>query len=145
VPNLRDFLSRFRPAGAPGAGRAAVPADRHRELESELSAVLTLLDGPGAECADIVNDARQDAEQIIAAARAEAADIVAAARRRATAEADRIVQDAVSAAESDAAKIKAAGAAEADLIRRRARDRLPMLADRAVAMVRELAEPRTQA
>ena len=53
MPHVRDFLSRFRPAGAPGAGRAAVPADRRRELESELGPVLMLLDGPSAECTEI--------------------------------------------------------------------------------------------
>jgi V/A-type H+-transporting ATPase subunit D len=33
LPQLRDFLERFRPAGAPGAAAGAgVPADRSREL-----------------------------------------------------------------------------------------------------------------
>ena len=55
MPHMRDFLSRFRPAGAPGAGPAAVPADRRRELESELGPVLMLLDAPSAECSEIVS------------------------------------------------------------------------------------------
>ena len=50
MPQLRDFLSRFGPAGAPGAARAAVPADRHRQLVAELDPVLMLLDGQDAEC-----------------------------------------------------------------------------------------------
>jgi hypothetical protein len=70
VPQLRDFLSRFRPAGAPGAARAAVPADRRRQLEAEVDPVLKLLDGPDAECTRIIAAARRDAEQAIAAANA---------------------------------------------------------------------------
>ena len=38
MPDLRDFLSRFRPAGAPGAARAGV------------GPVLALLGGTQAEC-----------------------------------------------------------------------------------------------
>jgi hypothetical protein len=50
MPELRDFLARFRPAGAPGtAARAAVPADRSRELEAEVEPVLALLEDTDAE------------------------------------------------------------------------------------------------
>jgi len=51
VPGLRDYLDRFRPAGVPGAGGAGVPADRPRELETELTTVLALLDAVHAESA----------------------------------------------------------------------------------------------
>ena len=71
MPGLRDYLDRFRPAGAPGAGGTGVPADRSRELEAELTSVLALLDGVHAECAGVVARARQDAERIVATARAE--------------------------------------------------------------------------
>jgi len=140
VPYLRDFLSRFRPAGAPGAGRAAVPADRRRELESELGPVLDLLDGPGAECAAMLAAARQDADQIIAAARAEADAIMSAAEQRAGASVAALVREQVAAARTEAAAIAAAGTAEAAAIRDRALPRVPLLAGRAVALVRELAE-----
>jgi hypothetical protein len=50
LPQARDFLNRFRPAGAPGAAsRVAVPADRTAELASELVPVLALLAGTDAE------------------------------------------------------------------------------------------------
>lgn len=141
MPLLRDFLSRFRPAGAPGAGRAAVPVDRRHELESELGPLLVLLDGPSAECADTLAAAHQDADLIVAAARVEADRILAAARQQAADDIARLVRQAVSAARAQAAEITAAGAAEADAVRERARLRLPVLTDRAVALVRELGRP----
>lgn len=139
--HVRDFLSRFRPAGAPGAGRATVPADRRRELESELAPVLRLLDGPSADCADIVRAAQRDAEQIIGAARREADSILLAAHQQAEAGAAELVQQAIDAARTQAATMEARGLAEAGVIRQRARERLPVLTDRAVALVRGLAEP----
>jgi len=141
VPQVRDFLSRFRPAGAPGAGRASVPADRHRELESEAGSVLMLLDGPATECAGIITAGQRDAEEIVRVARSEADSIMSVARQRAAASTTELVQQAVSAARTEAESIKAAGASEAAAIRERARQRLPALADRAVALVRDMGEP----
>jgi hypothetical protein len=83
MPGLRDFLARFRPAGAPGAARAGVPADRAREVQAEVAPVLALLEGTDAECARIIAQARRDAGQRTAAAQAEAATIAADAARRA--------------------------------------------------------------
>jgi vacuolar-type H+-ATPase subunit H len=137
---MRDFLSRFRPAGSPGAGRAAVPADRRRELESELAPVLMLLDGPSAECSGIVAAGRRDAEQMLRAARSEADAISSAAQQHATASSAEHVQAAVAAARTEATAIASAGAAQAAAIAERARQRLPLLADRAVALVRELGQ-----
>lgn len=141
MPGVRDFLSRFRPAGAPGAGRAAVPADRRHELEAELGPVLALLDEPGATCADVIAAAQRDAEQAITVARSEAAAIVRAGRERATSIAAGLVQQAVAAAQAEAELIVAAGARDAASIRERARQRVPMLADRAVSLIRDLADP----
>ena len=89
VPGLRDYLDRFRPAGAPGAGGTGVPADRPRELETELTTVLALLDGVHAECTGIVAKARRDAERMVAAARGEAAAVADDADRRARAARER--------------------------------------------------------
>ena len=140
MPHMWDFLSRFRPAGAPGAGRAAVPADRHRELETELGHVLMLLDGPSAECSGIVAEARHDAEQIVRLARTEADRIMSAARQRASASVAELVHEAVTTARTEAAAVAAAGAAEAAAITERASDRLPSLTERAVALVRGVGE-----
>ncbi len=140
MPHMRDFLSQFRPAGAPGAGRAAVPADRRRDRESELGPVLAALDGPGAECADLVAAAHRDAEQIVATARREADDIVSAAQRHAADLVAELVQQAVSSAQIAAVSIVAAGAADAAAVTERARQRLPVLTDRAVALLRDLGD-----
>jgi len=141
VPQMRDFLSRFRPAGSPGASRVAVPADRRRELESELGPVLMLLDGPSAERSGIVWAARRDAEQTLRHARTEADGIRAAAQQRAADSVADLVQEAVAAARTEAAAIASAGAAEAAAITTRARQRLPLLTDRAVALVRDIGYP----
>jgi vacuolar-type H+-ATPase subunit H len=140
MPHMRDFLSRFRPAGAPGAGRAPVPADRRSELESEIAPVLTPLDEPSAECSGIVAAGRRDAEQILRAARSEADAIRSAAQQRAAASAAEYAQAAVAAARAEATAIASTGAAEAAHITERVRQRLPSLADRAVALVRSLGE-----
>ncbi len=140
MPHMPDFLSRFRPAGAPGAGRAAVPADRQRDRESELTAVLAALDRPAAECADLLAAAQRDAEQIVAAARSEADDIVSTARLRAADLVAELVRQAVSSTEAEAVNIVAAGAADAAAVMDRAHERLPALAARAVALVWSLGE-----
>jgi vacuolar-type H+-ATPase subunit H len=121
VPHMRDFLSRFRPAGAPGAGRAALPADRRRQMESELSPVLMLLDGSSAEGSQTVAAARRDAEQILRLAHSEAEAIREAEQQRAAASVAEVVQAAVAAARAEAAAIASAGADEATAIGERAR------------------------
>jgi vacuolar-type H+-ATPase subunit H len=141
VLDVRDFLSRFRPAGAPGAGRTAVPADQRRELESELVPVMMLLDGPSADCADIVLAAQLDAEQIIDAARHEADNILSSAHQQAEASAAELLQNANRAARTEAAIMVARGMAESGAIRQRVTERLPALTDRAVELVRHLADP----
>jgi vacuolar-type H+-ATPase subunit H len=141
VPHMRDFLSRFRPAGSPGAGPVAIPADRRRERETELGQVLVLLDGPGAECARIVGAARRDAEEILSAARSEADAVISAARRQAAATADQLVREALTSARAEAAALEAAGAARASAIRERAGKHVPGLAEQAVRRIKELAAP----
>ena len=138
MPPLRDFLSRFRPAGAPGAARAGVPADRRRLLEAELDPVLRLLDGPDAECARIIAQARHDAGQIIAAARARAAALESDTRRRAAAVRRQTVREVLATARAEAADTSAGAARQAALTGELARQRLPALVHRAVGLVREL-------
>jgi vacuolar-type H+-ATPase subunit H len=138
VPQLRDFLSRFRPAGAPGAARAAVPADRERQLAAELEPVLTLLDGPHRECAQIISAARHDAGQIVAAARAEAAALAASARRDADAARREAADRELAAARAGATEISTRAEGEAARVRDLARERMPALVRRSVALVRDL-------
>jgi F0F1-type ATP synthase membrane subunit b/b' len=84
LPQFRDFLARFRPAGSPGAAsRVGVAADRMRELSAELEPVLALLAPTHAECERIIAGARSDARQIMDEAREDAAAVSARARHRA--------------------------------------------------------------
>jgi vacuolar-type H+-ATPase subunit H len=138
VPGLRDYLDRFRPAGAPGAGCTGVPADRSRELEGELTAVLALLDGVQAECAGVVAQARRDAERIVATARGEAAAVADDADRRARAARDEAAREVLAAARAEAVGTVARANQQALGVRDRARQRLPALASRAVGLVRGL-------
>ena len=142
LPQLRDFLERFRPAGAPGAAASAgVPADRSRELEAELSSVLALLEGVDAECARIVARARHDAGLIIAAARDEAAADLAAADQRARSARDEVMREILAVARAEAAAAVADAARQASRERELAGQRIPALAARAAGLVRELGSP----
>jgi flagellar biosynthesis/type III secretory pathway protein FliH len=140
VPQLRDFLSRFRPAGAPGAAaRAAVPLDRARELAAEVVPVLTLLDGTQAECEQIVGRARRDADAIIAAARAKAAATIADGDQRASATREEAARQVAAAAAAAAAAMVADAEQEAARIRARAGQRIPALVGAALREIRQLA------
>jgi vacuolar-type H+-ATPase subunit H len=138
MPQLRDFLARFRPAGSPGAARAGVPADRSRELQAEVGPVLVLLDGTDAERERIIAQARRDAEQITAAARAEAAVITAEAAQRAEAARDEAARRVMVQARDEAAWSVAAARRQALQTRELARQRMPALVSRAVEEIRQL-------
>lgn len=114
MPQLGDFLSRFRPAGAPGAAsRAGVPADRAAELSAELEPVLAMLADTDAECARIVAQARTQAGQIGEAARAEAGQIAADGRERALAARGHAADEVLAAAQAEAARVERAAAERA--------------------------------
>jgi len=138
VSQVRDFLSRFRPAGAPGAGRAAVPADRKLQLERELGPVLSLLDAPGIECAQVIGAARREAQQIVESAREEAAAVAAGAVLRAEEVRVTIMQETKAAARKEADHLLTSADAEAVAIRGRYQQRIPALAERAMSWVRDL-------
>ena len=110
MPQLHDFLERFRPVGGPGApGSAGVPANRSPELEAELALVLALLDDVDGECARIIVRAEQAAGQVITAARGEATAQLAASATRARAARDEAARTALAAARSPMSQ-QAAGA-----------------------------------
>jgi vacuolar-type H+-ATPase subunit H len=119
-----------------------VPADRSRELEAELTAVLALLDDVHAESAVVVAQARRDAERIVAAARDEAAAVADGADRRARAARDEAVREVLDAARAEAVGTVARADQQALRVRDRVGQRIPALASRAVGLVRGLgAEP----
>lgn len=139
MPPVRNFLDRFRPAGAPGAAaRAAVPVDRSSELEAELMPVLTLVDGVDADCARIVAVARREAGRITGAAREEAAAMLVDAERRARAAREQTVQQVLAEARAEAAETVASARREALRSHELAGQRIPELVSRAADLVRGL-------
>jgi hypothetical protein len=144
MPQLRDFLDRFRPAGAPGAaGRAAVPAERQGELAAELLPVLALLEGMDRECARLLAQAQGEAERIVAGPReTAAANLRDAGRRAATVRAD-TEQRPVAAARGEAVAAVASARREAHELDELARQRIPMLANRAVNLLRDVSDSAT--
>lgn len=138
MPDLRDFLSRFRPAGAPGAARVGVPADRRHELEAEVGPVLALLAGTQAECERIVTQARRDAGRLAAEATAQAEAIAADAGRRAAAAREHAARRVMAAARDEAAAAVRDAERQATGTRELAARRIPALAGRAVNAIRRL-------
>ena len=139
MPPLRDFLTRFRPAGSPGAAaRAGVPADRSGELESEVAPVLARLEDTEAEREHLIAQARRDAEQIVAAARSAADAIAADAAQRAETVREQVSRQVVAAARKQAARTTQVATQQAAQIRELARRRSPALVSRIVSTIREL-------
>ena len=141
MPQWRDFLERFRPAGAPGAAaQGGVPADRTADTASELAPILPMLDDIQAEVARIVSRAAEQADEIRKDAGRQAAEIVARAHTEGeTARADAAVQSgALTAAENAGGKADRDRALEE--LRARTETRTPEYNDRVVAAARALME-----
>ncbi len=137
MSQARDFLGRFRPAGAPGsAARAGVPADRARELAAELEPLLALLDGTYAECERIIEAARREADRITTEADAEVAAIGQEAGRKARAARDEATAGVLAQARAEAQEAAAEARQQALRVRRLAQRRLPVLVAAAADQVR---------
>lgn len=137
MSQTRDFLDRFRPAGAPGAAaRAGVPADRVRELAAEVGPVLALLDEVHAECGRIIGDAERQSALIAAEAQAEVARIGREAERRARAARDEATSAVLAQARAEAQEAAAGAERQALAVRRRAGRRMPELVAAAVDLIR---------
>jgi hypothetical protein len=114
LPQLGDFLSRFRPAGAPGAaGRAGIPADRAAELSAELDPVLAMLAATDAECARLVAEAEQEASRIAAEAQDRAVSIAADGARRAERARGEAAAQVLAAAQAEGGQAERAAAERA--------------------------------
>ncbi len=141
MPQLGDFLSRFRPAGAPGAAsRAGVPADRAAELADELGPVLALLDDTQAECARTVAQAEQQAERIVAAAHAEVDRIIADAADRAETARVQAAAQVLDSARTQGAAAERAAAQRARDRPRPSEDDVRALIQAAIELVRSMPE-----
>src|ERR1022692_4357979 len=114
LPQLGDFLNRFRPAGAPGAAsRAGVPADRAAELSAELDPVLALLAATDAECTRLVAEAEQEAGRLAAQGHDEAASIAADGVQRADEARGQAAAEVLAAAGDQARQAERAAAEQA--------------------------------
>jgi F0F1-type ATP synthase membrane subunit b/b' len=134
MPNLRELLNRFRPAGAPGAaGRAGVPADRAAELSAELGPVFRALATTTAQAATLRSAATAEAAARRAAAARKAQDIVAEAHRAAEGERAAAFSAAQADAGAEATRLLDEGRRAAAGISRRAEHLLPALVDSTVA------------
>ena len=133
MPRVRDFLYRFRPAGAPGAAaQAGVPIERTAELTPELEPLFASLAQTEGECADLRDRARADA----AAIRGQQADlargVILAAEARTAAERAAAAATVQQRVESQAADLVAAAGQEAAAVRQRATSRMPTFVGEAV-------------
>lgn len=137
MPQLGDFLNRFRPAGAPGAAtRAGVPADREAELSAELGPVLAMLEGADAECVRLAAEARREADRTVADAREEAASISAYSARQAEEARAEAAAEVLASARESARQAERAAVAQAGLRPRPDEAAVQALIRDAVAMVR---------
>jgi cell division septum initiation protein DivIVA len=124
VPQWRNVLDRFRPAGTPGAaGRPGIPADRSADAAAELTPVLALLDDAQDEAARTRRAATGQAEEIRRAAQRQAAEIVAKARDDAVTVRAEAEAEALREAEADDDDMRRQTEAEIARLRQRAETR----------------------
>lgn len=143
MPDLRDFLSRFRPVGTPGAaGRRGVPADRITEREAELRPVLALLAETEQDATRIRQAAAEQAEQRRREAHQQAEAILADARLRADAVRAAAAARVTGTAADEQARTAAAAEQRVARLRALIDERMPGHVERAVAQALTLlAEP----
>ena len=134
---MRDLLSRFRPAGAPGTATVAgVPADRRESAAAELEPAFSALDGVLTECRGTRRDATEYAAALAARAAERARLLVARTSLDAEAErADAVTQLRRRSAE-DLASVGAQAMVEVERVRLRAARRQPELIARILTRVR---------
>jgi cell division septum initiation protein DivIVA len=137
VPQWRNFLDRFRPAGTPGAaGRPGIPADRSADAAAELTAVLALLDDAQEEAARTRQVAVDRGQEIRRAAHRQAAELVAKARDDAETVRAQSEADALREAGADEDDKRRQTEAEISRLRQRADQRLAHDVDTVAAQAR---------
>jgi cell division septum initiation protein DivIVA len=138
VPQWRNILDRFRPAGTPGAaGRPGIPADRSADAAAELTAMLALLDDVQEEAARTRQAAADRAQEIRRAAHRQAAEIVTNARNDAESVRAQSEADALRETDADADEMRRQTKAEIARLRQRAGERLAHDVDTVAAQARE--------
>ncbi len=137
MPQWRNFLDRFRPAGTPGAaGRPGIPADRSADAAAELTAVLALLDDAQEEAARTRQVAVDRGQEIRRAAHRQAAELVAKARDDAETVRAQSEADALREAGADEDDKRRQTEAEISRLRQRADQRLAHDVDTVAAQAR---------
>ncbi len=141
MPQWRDFLERFRPAGTPGAAaQGGVPADRIADTDAELAPVFVILDDVAAQAARIRRVAAEQAEVIRQDAGQRAPEIVAEARAHAeTARAEAAAQAGAATLIEDVGT-DAAHRAELDDLQARVAARMPDYVEKVVVTARAVLE-----
>lgn len=136
MASVREFLTRFRPASAPGrAAPGGVPADRSAELRAELEPPLAQLDQAEAEARAVRERAEAAAAAHLRDVQQWADAVVAAAHKEAGRVRARTARQVLRTAEAEAQALLADAEREAAAVRERARSRMPPLADRVVTRV----------
>jgi hypothetical protein len=137
MPGLRDLLSRFRAAGAPGApGAAGMPVDSRAAVTAELEPVFAALAGTTAECQRVRAAGAAEAQRCLDEARERAAATVTQALSAAGAVRATETARMRERAETDVAAIDADSRKAAEEITRRAAEQLPALVHEVVEQVR---------
>ena len=138
MPQWRNMLDRFRPAGTPGAaGRPGIPADRSADAAVELTGMLALLDDAQEEAARTRQAAIDRAQEIRRAAHRQAAELVAKARDDAKTVRAQSEADALREASADEDDMRGQTEAEIARLRQRADDRSAHDVDIVTAQARE--------
>jgi hypothetical protein len=141
MPQWRDFLERFRPAGTPGAAaQGGVPADRIADTAAELEPVFMMLDDVQAEAARILRCAVEHADAIRQDAGRQAAEMVSEAQAQAEAARADAAARSRGLAVTDNTTMAAERDRELEDLRARAAGRMPDYTDRVLAAARALLE-----
>ena len=137
MPQWRDFLERFRPAGTPGApAQGGVPADRTADTAAELAPLFLILDDVAAQAARIRQGAAEQADVIRQDAGRRAPEIVADARAHAeTARAEAAAQ-ARAATLTEDADVNTRRRRELDDLQARVAARMPDYVEKVVVTAR---------
>jgi regulator of protease activity HflC (stomatin/prohibitin superfamily) len=137
MPGLRELLSRFRAAGAPGApGVAGMPVDRRADVTAELEPVFAALAATTAECERLRADGAAEAQRCLDEARNRAASMLARAEGAAPADRAMAAARVRESAAADLAAIEDESRAAAEETTRRAAGHLPCLMNDVVEHVR---------
>jgi len=137
MPGLRELLSRFRAAGAPGApGAAGMPVDLRAGVTKELEPVFAALAETTAECARLRAGGDTAVRRCLDEASERVPAMLAQAEQAAQTERATVAARMRERAATDLAAIEGESRAAAEEIARRATGQLPGLVNEVVERVR---------